>query len=84
MKTTDQGTREPSKSRYQAIPRTLILLTSNNPQTGEQEILLLKGAPTFVFAGGTVAAVCSLAGACTGWVLAGVSGALGTTVVCSE
>ncbi|MFN8489624.1 MAG: NUDIX domain-containing protein [Caldilineaceae bacterium] len=46
MQATDQGTREPNKRRYQAIPRTLIFLTSTNPQTGVQEVLLLKGAPT--------------------------------------
>lgn len=41
-----QGTREPGRRRYQAIPRVLIFLTSRNPQTGAQEVLLLKGAPT--------------------------------------
>ena len=46
MQATDQGTREPNKRRYQAIPRTLIFLTSTNPQTDGQEVLLLKGAPT--------------------------------------
>lgn len=46
MKAADQGTRETGKRRYQAIPRTLIFLTSVNAQTGEQEVLLLKGAPT--------------------------------------
>jgi 8-oxo-dGTP diphosphatase len=45
MKAIDQGTREPGRRRYQAIPRTLIFLTSTNPQTGEREVLLLKGAP---------------------------------------
>jgi 8-oxo-dGTP diphosphatase len=45
MKADDQGTREASRRRYQAIPRTLIFLTSTNPQTGVQEVLLLKGAP---------------------------------------
>jgi 8-oxo-dGTP diphosphatase len=46
MNTTDQGTRESGRRRYQAIPRTLVFLTSANPATGEQEVLLLKGAPT--------------------------------------
>lgn len=46
MKATDQGTREPGKERYHAIPRTLIFLTSRNPETGDREILLIKGAPT--------------------------------------
>jgi len=45
MKAAEQGTRETSKRRYQAIPRTLIFLTSVNPATGTQEVLLLKGAP---------------------------------------
>jgi 8-oxo-dGTP diphosphatase len=46
MNATDQGTRELGRRRYQAIPRTLVFLTSTNPATGEQEVLLLKGAPT--------------------------------------
>lgn len=46
MNATDQGTREPGRRRYQAIPRTLVFLTSANPETGEQEVLLIKGAPT--------------------------------------
>jgi 8-oxo-dGTP diphosphatase len=46
VKATDQGTREPGRRRYQAIPRTLVFLTSTHPQTGAQEVLLLKGAPT--------------------------------------
>ncbi len=46
MQASDQGTRETGQRRYQAIPRTLIFLTSVNPQTGVQEVLLLKGAPT--------------------------------------
>lgn len=45
MRTNDQGVREPGR-RYQAIPRTLILLTSQHPTTGQREILLIKGAPT--------------------------------------
>ncbi len=46
MQASEQGTREPGKRRYQAIPRTLIFITSMHPQTGAQEVLLLKGAPT--------------------------------------
>lgn len=42
MKATDQGAR---RDRYHVIPRTLIFLTSINPTTGREEILLLKGAP---------------------------------------
>jgi len=45
MQSNDQGAREPGKRRYQAIPRTLIFLTSVNPVSGAKEILLLKGAP---------------------------------------
>jgi 8-oxo-dGTP diphosphatase len=43
MKTTDQHP-HPSH-RYQVVPRTLVFLTSRNPQSGEAELLLLKGAP---------------------------------------
>jgi 8-oxo-dGTP diphosphatase len=46
MNASEQGVREQGRKRYQAIPRTLIFLTSHNPQTGAREILLLKGAPT--------------------------------------
>jgi 8-oxo-dGTP diphosphatase len=46
MKTSAQGTHDPKRQRYQAIPRVLIFLHSRNPQTGEEEVLLLKGAPT--------------------------------------
>jgi len=45
MKSEDQGTREPGQLRYQAIPRTLIFVTSVNPVNGAEEILLIKGAP---------------------------------------
>lgn len=45
MYSQSQGTREPGRRRYQAIPRTLIFLTGHNPQTGAAEILLLKGGP---------------------------------------
>lgn len=46
MQADEQGVREPGRRRYQAIPRTLVFLTSTNPQTGADEILLIKGAPT--------------------------------------
>jgi 8-oxo-dGTP diphosphatase len=46
MQASDQGTREANRRRYQAVPRTLIFLTSTNPQSGEGEVLLIKGAPT--------------------------------------
>jgi len=46
MQAADQGVREPGRRRYQASPRTLIFLTSANPQSGELDVLLLKGAPT--------------------------------------
>ena len=46
MQITAQGTREPGRQRYQAIPRTLVFLTSINPQHGGRDILLLKGAPS--------------------------------------
>lgn len=45
MQSNDQGTREPDRRRYQAIPRTLIFVSSANPDNGAEEILLLKGAP---------------------------------------
>lgn len=44
MRATDQGTREPGRRRLQVIPRTLIFVTSRQPETGAQEVLLLKGA----------------------------------------
>ena len=46
MQANEQGVREPNRRRYQAIPRTLLLITSTNPASGEREVLLLKGAPT--------------------------------------
>lgn len=56
MNATDQGTREPRRQRYQVIPRTLIFLTRRRPHmgipqtgvsdTGIEEVLLIKGAPT--------------------------------------
>src|SRR5262245_50851348 len=46
MQATDQGTREANRRRYQAVPRTLIFLTSTNSHSGEDEVLLIKGAST--------------------------------------
>lgn len=46
MKVTEQGARDPRRQRYQAVPRVLVLLTSRDPQTGGDDVLLLKGAPT--------------------------------------
>ncbi len=46
MNVEDQGTREAKPSRHVAIPRTLIFVTRRRPQTGEEEILLIQGAPT--------------------------------------
>jgi 8-oxo-dGTP diphosphatase len=43
MKATDQATH--TARRHQVVPRTLVFLTSRNPQTGDVEVLLLKGAP---------------------------------------
>lgn len=44
MKVDEQGVR--SARKHQVIPRTLVLLTSDDPDTGQREILLIKGAPT--------------------------------------
>lgn len=50
MKVSEQGVIEPrpegSRRRYRAIPRTLIFVTCQNPDSGQSEVLLLKGAPT--------------------------------------
>ena len=46
MQANEQGVREPGRRRYQAIPRTLLLITSHTPATQQREVLLLKGAPT--------------------------------------
>jgi 8-oxo-dGTP diphosphatase len=46
MQAAEQGTREPDRRRYLAVPRTLIFVTSVNPDNGGEELLLLKGAPT--------------------------------------
>ena len=44
MNVDEQGVGDGSKRRYQAIPRTLILVTSVNPRSGARDVLLLKGA----------------------------------------
>ncbi|MFN2200355.1 MAG: NUDIX hydrolase [Caldilineaceae bacterium] len=44
MNVSEQGT-EDSRARYQVVPRTLVFVTSENPQNGETEVLLLRGAP---------------------------------------
>jgi 8-oxo-dGTP diphosphatase len=49
MQASEQGVREPGRRRYQAIPRTLLLITSQNHDhaaTEQRDLLLLKGAPT--------------------------------------
>lgn len=46
MNTTEQGTREAAGRRFVAVPRVLVFLTSENPESQQEEILLLKGAPT--------------------------------------
>src|SRR5215207_6943166 len=47
MQTNEQGVRETGRHRYQAIPRTLLLITSPSPDRQDRgDILLLKGAPT--------------------------------------
>lgn len=45
MQADEQGVREPGRRRHQTIPRTLIFVTSRNPQTDEREVLLIQGAP---------------------------------------
>lgn len=46
MQATDQGTREQGRQRHLVVPRTLVFLTSTDPTTGAEEVLLLQGAPT--------------------------------------
>lgn len=46
MNTTEQRTREASGRRFLAVPRALVFLTSENPESKQEEILLIKGAPT--------------------------------------
>jgi 8-oxo-dGTP diphosphatase len=43
MNVTEQGAR---RDRHHVIPRTLIFVTSADPQSAEQKVLLLKGAAT--------------------------------------
>lgn len=45
MKASDQGVEKGKAGRYQVVPRTLIFVTSVNPGTGGEEMLLIKGAP---------------------------------------
>ena len=45
MQATDQGTRARGRCRHVAVPRTLVFVTSKNPETGSRDVLLLKGAP---------------------------------------
>jgi len=45
LNVAEQGIHTDRKTRYAAIPRSLIFVTSRHPQSGQQEILLLKGAP---------------------------------------
>lgn len=45
MKASEQGTQDPGYSRHTVVPRTLIFVTSRNPESGAQEVLLLRGAP---------------------------------------
>ncbi len=43
MKVSEQGAR---RDRHHVLPRVLIFLSGRHPETGENEVLLLKGAPT--------------------------------------
>ena len=44
MNASEQGVGK--SGRYQVVPRTLIFVTSVNPSTGDEEMLLIQGAPT--------------------------------------
>ncbi|MBI1293466.1 NUDIX domain-containing protein [bacterium] len=46
MKVNEQGLQSDKPERYRIIPRTLIFVTSRNPQTERREVLLIKGAAT--------------------------------------
>ncbi|HXF63040.1 MAG TPA: NUDIX domain-containing protein [Caldilineaceae bacterium] len=46
MRADEQGVREAGRRRYQAIPRTLIFVTAIHPESGAQEVLLIRGVPT--------------------------------------
>lgn len=45
MQASEQGIASGKSKRYQVVPRTLIFVTSVNPATGSEEMLLIKGAP---------------------------------------
>lgn len=46
MQAKEQGLHTDKRRRYTVVPRSLIFVTSKNPDTNQQELLLLKGAPT--------------------------------------
>ncbi|RLT40694.1 MAG: NUDIX domain-containing protein [Chloroflexi bacterium] len=46
MQASEQGVGRGTSGRYAVLPRTLIFVTSINPASGGEEMLLLKGAPT--------------------------------------
>ena len=45
MQAAEQGVGVGKAGRYQVVPRTLIFVTSVNPVSGGEEMLLIKGAP---------------------------------------
>jgi len=45
MQAAEQGVGAGKSGRYQIVPRTLIFVTSVNPATGGEEMLLIAGAP---------------------------------------
>jgi len=45
MQVSEQGVGAGKTGRYQVVPRTLMFVTSINPASGGEELLLLKGAP---------------------------------------
>ncbi|MCL4831990.1 MAG: NUDIX domain-containing protein [Caldilineaceae bacterium] len=46
MQASQQGISAGAGGRYQVVPRTLIFVTSINPENGNEDLLLIKGAPT--------------------------------------
>ena len=46
MQASEQGVGVGKAGRYQVVPRTLIFVTSVNPVSGGEEMLLIAGAPT--------------------------------------
>ncbi len=44
MKASQQGLQSDKQERYRVVPRTLIFITSTNPQTERRDLLLIKGA----------------------------------------